>query len=85
MANLDRVHSTTATAAPADKLCRSSSHSCGTPPAAGEAPGGRKPAAAFNLFTVEGEKGRWRCRLEEHSLTGKIGGVAVTDCRELYS
>ena len=54
-------------------------------PAAGEAPGGRKPAAAFNLFTVEGEKGRWRCRLEEHSLTGKIGGVAVTDCRELYS
>lgn len=53
-------------------------------PAAGEAPGGRKPAAAFNLFTVDGEKGRWRCRLEEQSLTGKIGGVAVTDCRELY-
>ncbi|MAZ16870.1 metallophosphoesterase family protein [Mycolicibacterium poriferae] len=53
-------------------------------PAAGETPGGRKPAAAFNLFTVEGEKGCWRCRLEEMSLTGKIGGVSVTDCRELY-
>lgn len=53
-------------------------------PAAGEAPGGRKPAAAFNMFTVDGEKGNWRCRLEEHSLTGKVGGVAVTDGRELY-
>ena len=53
-------------------------------PAGGENPGGRNPAAAFNLFTIDGEPGAWRCRLEEHSLTGKIGGLDVTDRRELY-
>lgn len=53
-------------------------------PAAGEAPGGRHPGAAFNLFAIDGEPGRWTCRLEEHALTGKTGGTHVTETRQLY-
>ncbi|QKV17080.1 metallophosphoesterase family protein [Oricola thermophila] len=53
-------------------------------PAAGEEPGGRRPAAAFNLFAIAGEPGRWQCSLEAHSLTGRTGTVAVTDRRVLY-
>jgi len=53
-------------------------------PAAGEEPGGKRPAAAFNLFTVEGSPGAWRCGMEEHSLAGKTGLTEVTDRRVLY-
>jgi 3',5'-cyclic AMP phosphodiesterase CpdA len=53
-------------------------------PSGAEAPGGKHPAAAFNLFEIDGRPGHWSCSLEEHSLTGKTGLAAVTDRRVLY-
>ncbi|WP_296744142.1 metallophosphoesterase [Mesorhizobium sp.] len=38
--------------------------------AAGQAPGGRHPAAQYNLFEIDGEKGNWRIRLTRRGLTG---------------
>ncbi|TCD15356.1 metallophosphoesterase family protein [Oricola cellulosilytica] len=52
-------------------------------PAAGQSPGGKKPAAAFNLFRIGGAAGQWTCDLEEHSLTGMTGETAITDRRKL--
>jgi 3',5'-cyclic AMP phosphodiesterase CpdA len=53
-------------------------------PAGGEEPGGKKPAAAFNLFEIDGRPGHWRCTLEEHSLAGRTRLTEVTDRRVLY-
>jgi hypothetical protein len=53
-------------------------------PSGAEAPGGKHPAAAFNLFEIDGRPGHWSCSFEEHSLTGKTGLTAVTDRRVLY-
>jgi 3',5'-cyclic AMP phosphodiesterase CpdA len=53
-------------------------------PAGGEEPGGKRPAAAFNLFEIDGRPGHWQCSLEEHSLAGKTGLTEVTDRRVLY-
>jgi len=53
-------------------------------PAGGEEPGGKRPAAAFNLFGIDGRPGHWQCSLEEHSLAGKTGLTEVTDRRVLY-
>ena len=53
-------------------------------PAGGQTPGGKRPAAAFNLFDIDGEPGAWRCGFQEHSLTGKTGKTAITDRRILY-
>ncbi|PZO77920.1 MAG: metallophosphatase [Mesorhizobium amorphae] len=39
--------------------------------AGGQAPGGSKPAAQFNLLTVEGEPGAWRVRLARHGLVAR--------------
>ncbi|MCI5074396.1 metallophosphoesterase [Oricola sp.] len=52
-------------------------------PAAGQAPGGHRPAAAFNMFEIGGEPGAWQCRLHQHALTGKTGGATVTETRDL--
>jgi 3',5'-cyclic AMP phosphodiesterase CpdA len=38
--------------------------------AAGQAPGGKHPAAQYNLFDIDGEKGNWRIRLTRRGLTG---------------
>ncbi len=38
--------------------------------AAGQAPGGRHPAAQYNLIDIEGGKGSWRVRLTRRGLTG---------------
>ena len=53
-------------------------------PAGGEEPGGKRPAAAFNLFEIGGGPGHWQCGLEEHSLAGKTGLTEITDRRSLY-
>jgi hypothetical protein len=38
--------------------------------AAGQAPGGRRPAAQYNLLEIDGEIGNWRLRLTRRGLTG---------------
>ncbi|RUT83000.1 metallophosphoesterase, partial [Mesorhizobium sp. M7A.T.Ca.US.000.02.1.1] len=38
--------------------------------AAGQAPGGKNPAAQYNLFDIDGETGNWRIRLTRRGLTG---------------
>lgn len=38
--------------------------------AAGQAPGGSRPAAQYNLFDIDGEKGNWHVRLTRRGLTG---------------
>ncbi|WP_425417381.1 metallophosphoesterase family protein [Oricola indica] len=53
-------------------------------PAGGQAPGGRKPAAAFNHFEIDGEPGDWRCTLKEYSVAGKVGAITVTERRVLH-
>lgn len=42
---------------------------------AGQSPGGHKPAAQFNLVSVEGEPSAWRIALERHGVTGLSSGV----------
>jgi 3',5'-cyclic AMP phosphodiesterase CpdA len=38
--------------------------------AAGQSPGGKNPAAQYNLLDIDGEKGSWRIRLTRRGLTG---------------
>ena len=38
--------------------------------AAGQAPGSKHPAAQYNLFEIDGEKGNWSIRLTRRGLTG---------------
>jgi len=38
--------------------------------AAGQSPGGKNPAAQYNLLDIDGEKGNWRIRLTRRGLTG---------------
>lgn len=52
-------------------------------PSASQAPGAKRPAAAFNLFSIEKADGHWKCALEEHSLTSATGAFAITDQRNL--
>lgn len=40
--------------------------------AAGQGPGGRKPAAQFNLFEISGNPGAWRTRLTRWGLAGDV-------------
>jgi 3',5'-cyclic AMP phosphodiesterase CpdA len=39
-------------------------------PAAGQGPGGSKPAAQYNLFDIEGEAGNWKIHLRRRGLAG---------------
>ena len=49
--------------------------------AAGQAPGGRRPAARHNLFHIEGAPGAWRCRWTERGIRpdGTVGEIASRD------
>ncbi|MEP6565055.1 MAG: metallophosphoesterase, partial [Mesorhizobium sp.] len=38
--------------------------------AAGQSPGGKHPAAQYNLLDIDGEKGNWRISLTRRGLTG---------------
>lgn len=53
-------------------------------PSASQAPGAKRPAAAFNLFSIEKQDGHWSCTLEEHSLTNTTGPLSITDQRKLW-
>lgn len=43
--------------------------------AAGQLPGGDKPAGQYNLFEIDGEPGAWRIRLSRHGVIGLAAGV----------
>ena len=49
--------------------------------AAGQAPGGRRPAARLNLFDIGGEPGAWHCEWTERGVddTGAVGEIARRD------
>lgn len=49
-------------------------------PSASNAPGGHKPAGRYNLFTIEGEPGAWRCHMTERGYAGP--GSAIGTLRE---
>lgn len=40
-------------------------------PSASESRGGRKPPSGYNLFSVDGAPGAWRCQLDRHGLDQK--------------
>lgn len=43
--------------------------------ATGQASGGRKPPAGFNLFAISRRKGAWTTDLERHTLAGHVAGT----------
>ncbi|RWX79401.1 metallophosphoesterase [Neorhizobium lilium] len=51
---------------------------------ASQGPGGHKPRAAYNLFTLTGEPGNWNLLRERYSLTENGGGVALEDSKVFY-
>ncbi|WP_117193762.1 metallophosphoesterase family protein [Rhizobium terrae] len=51
---------------------------------ASQGPGGHKPRAAYNLFTLSGEPGAWNLLCERHSLTETGDGVTLDNSRLLY-
>ena len=51
---------------------------------ASQGPGGHKPRAAYNLFTLSGKPGAWNLLHELHSLTESGDGVALERSRLLY-
>ncbi len=51
-------------------------------PSASQAPGGNRPAGAFNLFRIGGAAPAWSVDLEEWSATAN-GGVHLTEMRSL--
>jgi hypothetical protein len=53
--------------------------------AAGQAPGGRKPAAQYNLLDISGEPGAWSVRLARRGLTGPTTPAVEIEAVELYS
>lgn len=42
---------------------------------AGQAPGGHRPPAQYNLFEVEGDKSRWTITMTRHAITGLASGM----------
>jgi 3',5'-cyclic AMP phosphodiesterase CpdA len=53
--------------------------------AAGQAPGGRKPAAQHNLIDISGEPGAWSVRLARRGLTGATTPPVEIEAVDLYS
>lgn len=51
---------------------------------ASQGPGGHKPRAAYNLFTLSGEAGAWNLLCERYGLTEWGDGVALDNSRLLY-
>lgn len=52
--------------------------------AAGQAPGGSKPAAQFNLLEISGKPGRWSLRLIRRGLTGAALPPSELSSVDLY-
>jgi 3',5'-cyclic AMP phosphodiesterase CpdA len=53
--------------------------------AAGQSPGGRKPAAQYNLLEIDGEPDRWRVKLTRRGLTGPAAPIAELETVDLYA
>ncbi|MDW6022270.1 metallophosphoesterase [Mesorhizobium sp. BAC0120] len=53
--------------------------------AAGQSPGGRKPAAQYNLIEIDGEPERWRVKLSRRGLTGPAAPIAELETVDLYA
>lgn len=51
--------------------------------AAGQAPGGIRPAAQFNILDFDGSPGNWRISLERHGLGGPEPGIAHLSSEQL--
>lgn len=51
---------------------------------ASQGPGGHKPRAAYNLFTLSGEAGAWNLLCERYGLTERGDGVGLDNSRLLY-
>lgn len=51
---------------------------------ASQGPGGHKPRAAYNLFTLTGGPGQWNLLRERYSLTEAGDGVALDDSKLFY-
>jgi 3',5'-cyclic AMP phosphodiesterase CpdA len=44
-----------------------------------QSPGGRRPAAGYNLFEISGGKGAWSCTLERRSVTEQSGAAFAVE------
>lgn len=54
-------------------------------PAASEGPGGHRPAGALNLFEIDkNDKGQFRCKYFEWSVTSLAGEVSITEETTVY-
>jgi 3',5'-cyclic AMP phosphodiesterase CpdA len=51
---------------------------------ASQGPGGHKPRAAYNLFTLSGEPGAWNLLCDRYGLTERGDGVTLDNSRLLY-
>jgi 3',5'-cyclic AMP phosphodiesterase CpdA len=51
---------------------------------ASQGPGGHKPPAAYNLFTLSGEPGRWNLKCDRYGLTEKGDGIALEDSKLFF-
>ena len=51
--------------------------------AAGQAPGGERPAGQFNLLEIDGEQGQWRIALKRHGLSRPGSGVELIEEKTL--
>lgn len=52
-------------------------------PAAGNAPGGHKPAGRYNLFSIEKTKNGWSTLFEEYGFTNETDGVGLISSQNL--
>lgn len=53
-------------------------------PSAANAPGGHKPAARYNLFTIHGEPGAWHCHMTERGYGQPGEAIAVIRERKIW-
>jgi 3',5'-cyclic AMP phosphodiesterase CpdA len=53
--------------------------------ATGQGPGGRHPAAQYNLVEISGEPGGWHIGLSRHGLTDTLGAVSEIETLDLGS
>ncbi len=54
-------------------------------PAAGQAPGGHKPAARWNEFAISGEPGAWDCIWSERGFAAKSGTIEPIGAHQIIT
>ncbi|HVK90772.1 MAG TPA: metallophosphoesterase, partial [Mycoplana sp.] len=53
--------------------------------AASQGPGGHKPPAAFNIFEISGEPGRWNLMRERYALDEQCADVVLAETTRFYA